>query len=187
MRFGIAIMLGWAAGAFAAAPALKIDTAVYDVNAGVLQFAFSFTNPLDSVLYLDCQLPPRAELAGGVLTLTFARSATGGAQAGGRAKPDSGEAPVTTADDYPPQRIAGGQGYQGQRKLDRVLGDYHARPNFAKLKIRIDYYPERAEGEGPMFLAERAATVIAGPHAVLRKGKAPPPPKVIHRRMLPGP
>ena len=162
-------------------PNLRIDTAVYDVNAGILQFAFTFTNPSDSVLYLDCQLPPRAVLEGSTLDLVFARAAgASGARAGGPVSGDSAGGAVNP-DDFPPQRVANGQSYQGQRKLDRVLGDWQARPKFASLRIRIDYYPERTEGEG-RFAVERALTIGAPAHAVFRKGKPPAPPKVIHRR-----
>jgi hypothetical protein len=158
-----------------------MDTAVYDVGSGVLQFAFTFTNPSDSVLYLDCQVPPRAALEGGTLVLTFARAAGAaeGAQAGGPAATDSAAAGAVDPDDFPPQRVAGGQSYQGQRRLDRVLGEANARPKFASLRLKIDYYPERAEGAGPMFVLERAARVAAPAHAVTRRGKPPAPPKVI--------
>ncbi len=168
----------------AATANLKIDTAIYDVNAGVLQFAFTFTNPGDSVLYLDCQLPPRAVMEGNVLSLTFSRAAGAGegAQAGGPVAGDSaGAAAAVNPDDFPPQRVAGGQAYQGQRRLDRLLGDWQARPKFASLRIKVDYYPEKTEGEG-MFVVDRAQRAVAPVHAVMRRGKPPAPPKVIRLR-----
>ena len=81
-------------------------------------------------------------------------------------------------DDFPPQRVGPHQAFQGQRKLDRVLGDAHARPAFAKVQLRMAWYPERAEGEGSHYLIERKSTVSAPAKNVQRKGKAPPPPKV---------
>ena len=81
-------------------------------------------------------------------------------------------------DDFPPQRVGPHQAFQGQRKLDRVLGDAHARPAFAKVQLRMAWYPERAEGEGSQYLIERKSTASAPARSVLRKGKAPPPPKV---------
>ena len=164
-------------------PNLRIDTVVYDVNAGILQFAITFTNPSDSVLYLDCQLPPRAVLEGNTLDLVFARAAgASGARAGGPVVSDTGGAAASVnPDDFPPQRVANGQSFQGQRKLDRVLGDWQARPKFSSLRIRMDYYPERTEGEG-RFALERVMTTGTPAHAVVRKGKPPAAPKVIHRR-----
>jgi hypothetical protein len=81
-------------------------------------------------------------------------------------------------DDFPPQRVGPHQAFQGQRKLDRVLGDPHARPVFAKVQLRMAWYPERAEGEGAHYLVDRKATVSAPARNVARKGKAPPPPKI---------
>lgn len=163
-------------------PSLRIDAAAYDLGNGVLHIAFTFANPTDSVLYLDCQVPPRASLAGGTLTLTFARDAAAseGALAGGPAPGDSAPAaPAPDPESFPPQRIAGGQTFQGQRRLDRVLGDASARPKFTSLRIVMGYYPERAEGEGPAFVVERGKRVAAAPHAVSRKGKPPAPPKPV--------
>lgn len=178
-----------AAAAYAApAPSLRIDRAVYDAGSGVLQIAFTFSNPGDSAAYLDCQLPPRASLSGSTLTLAFARAATEaeGARAGGPAPTDSAPAAAYDPEAYPPQRVAGGQTYQGQRRLDRVLGDAAARPKFSALRVSMDYYPERAEGEGPLYAAERGKRVAAAPHAVKRVGKPPAPPKPvrIHREPL---
>lgn len=163
------------------APSLRVDRAVYDLGSGVLQLAFTFSNPGDSTAYLDCQVPPRASLSGGVLTLTFARGAAAseGALAGGPAPTDSAPAAAVDWDAYPPQRIAGGQTFQGQRRLDRVLGDARARPKFASVKVVMAYYPERTEGEGPLFAAERGQRVAAPPHAAVRKGKPPEPPKPV--------
>src|SRR4051812_42338851 len=111
--------------AAAAAPSLRLDQAVYDLGSGVLHIAFTFGNPGDSAVYLDCQVPPRATLADGTLTLIFARNAADadGARVGGRPPSDSAPAPAFDPEAYPPQRIAGGQTFQGQRRLDRVLGD----------------------------------------------------------------
>lgn len=177
------------------APTLRIDAADYDLGSGVLHIMFTFANPSDSVLYLDCQLPPRASLKGGVLTLTFARDAkeSEGALAGGPAPIDSAPpvssspapapgAPAPAAfdpDAFPPQRIAGGQTFQGQRRFDRVLGPSSARPKFASLRLVMGYYPERTEGEGPSFLVEKGRRVQASPHAVVRRGKPPAPPKPV--------
>jgi hypothetical protein len=177
------VSLALAAALAAPAPSLRIDTAVYDLNSGVLQFAFTFANPSDSTLYLDCQLPPRAALQGDALILTFARGgAAEGARAGGPAPTDSAPAAAVDPEAFPPQRIAGGQSFQGQRRLDRVLGDPNARPRFSSIKLKMDYYPERAEGEGPMYVAERAARAESAPHKAVRKGKPPAPPKVIRLR-----
>jgi len=157
-----------------ARPTLAGDTAVYHLEQGVLQYVFTFANPSDSVLYLDCQLPPRAALKGDTLELTFARHSTpeaGEIFAGG---PAGGGPPDPR--DFPPQRVAGGQTFQGSRKLDRVLGDSESRPNFSILRLRMDYYPERVEGDGDSFLADRPVTVSAA-LKVNRKGKVPPPRK----------
>lgn len=167
-------------------PTLRVDTAVYDVTAGVLQFAYTLANPADSTLYLDCQVPPRAVLEGSTLTLTFSRAATDadGVLAGGPPPGADGTepAPAVRPEDYPPQRIAGGQSFQGQRRLDRVLGVWEARPKFSSVRLKVDYYPERAEGEGPMFMAERSARVTTPAHGVTRKGKAPAPAKPVRIR-----
>lgn len=157
----------------AARASLAGDTAVYHLDQGVLQYIFTFANPTDSVLYLDCQVPPRAALLGDTLALTFARNplepgetVAGGPVDGGPANPR----------DFPPQRVAGGQTFQGSRKLDRVLGDADSRPRFSILLLLMDHYPERAEGEGDPFLAERPMRVSAA-LKVTRKGKVPPPKK----------
>jgi hypothetical protein len=161
----------------AARPSLAADTAVYHLEQGVLQYAFTFANPSDSVLYLDCQLPPRAILTGDTLALTFARHPAepgeilaGGPVGGGPADPR----------DFPPQRVAGGQTFHGQRKLDRVLGDADSRPRFSVLLLRMDHYPERTEGGGESFLADRPVRVSAPAIKVTRKGKMP------KRRNIPG-
>jgi hypothetical protein len=198
--FRLALLAGLApilaAAAPQRAPSLRIDAAAYDLGNGVLHIAFTFANPSDSVLYLDCQVPPRASLAGGTLTLIFARAAAAseGALAGGPAPSDSAPAvaapgspsPVAPAaaavvdlESFPPQRIAGGQTFQGQRRLDRVLGDASARPKFTSLRLVMGYYPERAEGEGPSFVVERGKRIAASPHTVSRKGKPPAPPKPV--------
>lgn len=170
----------------AVTPTLRVDTAIYDVTTGVLQFAYTFVNPADSTLYLDCQLPPRAVLDGSTLTLTFSRAATDadGVLAGGPppGADGTGPAPAVRPEDFPPQRIAGGQSFQGQRRLDRVLGVWEARPKFASVRLKMDYYPERAEGEGPMFMAERSVRVTAPAHGVARRGKPPAPAKPVRIR-----
>lgn len=210
-NFRLALLVGLAPMLAAAtprerAPSLRIDAAAYDLGNGVLHIAFTFANPTDSVLYLDCQVPPRASLAGGTLTLIFARAAAAseGALAGGPAPSDSAPAIPTSAtpapadtapsssapsasasasvvdpESFPPQRIAGGQTFQGQRRLDRVLGDASARPKFTNLRLVMGYYAERAEGEGPSFMVERGKRVAAAPHAVSRKGQPPAPPKPV--------
>jgi hypothetical protein len=216
-----------------AAPTLKTDTAIYHLETGTLQYAFTFTNPTDSVVFLDCQVPPYAKLAGGVLTLTFDRNAlqaagssaatasagadsTGfpadasgvsGAAGAPTASPSAGGGghgvsnsgtgrPPATArsplgvlaggpvdgsavnpDDFPPQRVGAHQTFQGQRRLDRVLGDWSARPVFAKVELRMAVLPERTEGDGGRFAAERGVRVGAGVKSVVRKGKAPAPVK----------
>lgn len=178
----LSLPLGFLAAAVAApAPSLRIDQAVYDAGSGVLQIAFTFANPGDSAAYLDCQLPPRASLSGSTLTLTFARAAgeAEGARAGGPAPTDSAPAAAFDPEAYPPQRIAGGQTYQGRRRLDRVLGDPAARPKFSAVRVAMDYYPERTEGEGPLYAADRGTRVSAPPHAVKRVGKPPAPPKPV--------
>jgi hypothetical protein len=165
--------------AAAAAPSLRLDKAVYDLGSGVLHIAFTFDNPGDSAVYLDCQIPPRASLSEGTLTLIFARNAAEaeGARVGGRPPTDSAPAPAFDPDAYQPQRIAGMQTFQGQRRLDRVLGDPAARPRFSRLKVAMEFYPERTEGEGPLYAVERGLRVAAPTHAVARKGKPPAPPK----------
>lgn len=162
-------------------PTLRIDKAAYDLGSGVLQIAFTFVNAGDSVAYLDCQMPPRASLAGGTLTLVFDRKAAGseGAWAGGPAPTDSAPAAAVDPDAYPPQRIAERQTFQGQRRFDRVLGDASARPKFTSLRLVMAVYPERAEGEGTPYLVERGIRVAAPPHAVARQGKPPVPPKPV--------
>jgi hypothetical protein len=211
-----------------AAPTLKTDTAIYHLESGTLQYAFTFTNPTDSDVFLDCQIPPYAKLAGGVLTLTFDRNAlpsagastaavstdgdsaaaasgasgasgapssAGGGGGHGVSNTGTGRAPAAALspfgvlaggpvdgralnpDDFPPQRVAAHQTFQGQRKLDRVLGDWNARPVFAKVQLRMAVLPERAEGEGAPYVAERGARVGAAPKNVVRKGKAPAPVK----------
>lgn len=183
---GSAVAAVAAEGPAMVTPTLRLDTAIYDVAAGVLQFAFTFANPGDSTLYLDCQVPPRAALAGNTLSLTFSRAATDadGVSAGGPPPGADGTAPAPAVrmDDFPPQRVSGGQSFQGQRRLDRVLGVWEARPKFTAVRLNIDYYPERAEGEGPMFVAERSARVTAPAHAVARRGKPPVPPKPVRIR-----
>lgn len=161
--------------AAASAPTLKIDTAIYDAGPGVLQFAFTFANPSDSLLFLDCQLPPRAALDGRTLILRFDRSAPAGppeATAGGPASGGS----IDPAD-FPPQRIAGGRTFQGRRRLDRILGGTESRPVFDKLRLEMAYYPERTEGEGEGFATERMGTAVAGAAKVAQRGKRPPPGK----------
>lgn len=171
-----------AAAAWAApAPSLRIDQAVYDLGGGVLQIAFTFANPGDSALYLDCQVPPRASLSGGALTLAFSRKASDaeGARAGGPAPTDSAPAAAVDPDAFPPQRIAPGQTFRGQRRLDRVLGETAARPRFTAVRVLMEYYPEKSEGEGPLFAADRGTRIAAAPHAVARKGRPPAPPKPV--------
>jgi hypothetical protein len=216
-----------------AAPTLKTDTAIYHLETGTLQYAFTFTNPTDSVVFLDCQVPPYASLAGGVLTLTFDRNALQAAWASAAAVPVAADSAASAADasgvsgapgapaaspsagggghgvsnsgtgrtpaaarsplgvlaggpvdgsavnpdDFPPQRVGARQTFQGQRRLDRVLGDWSARPVFAKVQLRMAVLPERTEGDGAPFVAERGVRVAAGVKGVVRKGKAPAPVK----------
>ncbi|MDB5103747.1 MAG: hypothetical protein JWP91_1436 [Fibrobacteres bacterium] len=189
-----------------APPTLKTDTAIYQLDQGMLQYAFTFVNPSDSVLFLDCQIPPHASMSGNTLVLTFDRKpASAGSRIPGEASqggggghgvsstgagvPSGPASSGTTAggpasgiavdpNDFPPQRIGAHQTFQGQRRLDRVLGDFHARPRFAKVQLRMAYYPERVEGEGTPFVVERERRASAAAVNVVRKGKAPPPPKV---------
>lgn len=187
---------GMPAALASGSPSLKTDTAIYHLDGGTLQYAFTFVNPTDSVVFLDCQVPPFARLSGNTLMLDFDRTAFAAAPAApaasGEASPSSGPAPVgagvlaggpldggaVNPDDFPPQRVGPHQAFQGQRKLDRVLGDPHARPAFAKVQLRMAWYPERAEGEGVHYLVDRKSAVSAPARNVARKGKAPPPPKV---------
>jgi hypothetical protein len=81
-------------------------------------------------------------------------------------------------EDFPPQRVAAHQTFQGQRRLDRVLGDWNARPAFTKVRLSMAVLPERAEGDGAPYVVERAVRLAAAPKNVVRKGKAPLPPKV---------
>ncbi|GEM_PF-2969385 len=215
-----------AASATVAAPTLKTDTSLYHLEQGALQYSFTFTNPTDSVLFLDCQIPPHARMSGSTLVLTFERKSFQAAASGGTAissvgaggsAPASGGVPPASGgggghgvsslgtgrvtgpagmgsggsvvaggpvdggavnpDDFPPQRVAAHQTFQGQRKLDRVLGDSEARPAFSRVQLVMAYYPERAEGEGVPYLIEREQRVSAPARPSVRKGKAPPPPK----------
>lgn len=177
-------------------PNLKTDTAIYHLEGGALQYAFTFVNPTDSVIFLDCQVPPFATLSGNSLILTFDRTAfttvaasAAVAAAPGEPSPSSARGRGVVAggpldggpvdpDDFPPQRVGPHQAFQGQRKLDRLLGDPHARPAFAKVQLRMAWYPERAEGEGAHYLVERKSLASAPAGKVIRKGKAPPPPKI---------
>ena len=189
--------MGMPAALASGSPGLKTDTAIYHMDGGTLQYAFTFVNPTDSVVFLDCQVPPFAKLSGNTLMLTFDRTAFAAAPAAsGEASPSSAPAPApapapagvlaggpldggaVNTDDFPPQRVGPHQAFQGQRKLDRVLGDPHARPAFAKVQLRMAWYPERAEGEGVQYLVDRKSAVSAPAGRVARKGKAPPPPKV---------
>jgi hypothetical protein len=155
-----------------ASPALKADTAIYDLETGILQYAFTFGNPSDTTLFLDCQVPPKMSLEKNVLTLDFDRSDIPD-QPTGKADPDA----------YPPQRIGAHQTFQGQRKLDRILGDYLSRPKFTSLRLRMAYYPERDSGEGAPFVGEKRMRTDARAINVVRRGKVPPlPPKVLNRR-----
>jgi hypothetical protein len=155
-----------------ASPSLKADTAVYDLETGILQYAFTFGNPSDTSLYLDCQVPPKMTLEKNVLTLDFDRAAIPD-QPTGKADPDA----------YPPQRIGAHQTFQGQRKLDRILGDYLSRPKFTSLRLRMVFYPERDSGEGAPFVQEKRMQSESRAVNVVRRGKAPPPPpKVLNRR-----
>lgn len=153
-------------------PTLRIDTAAYDVAPGVLQFAFTFANPTDSVLFLDCQIPPRAVLEGRTLILLFDRGTDQDAPETRAGGPASGGA--FDAADYPPQRIAGGQTFQGRRKLDRLMGETDSRPVFDKLRLEMAYYPERTEGEGDRFVAEKMGKAVTGAAKVAKRGKRPP-------------
>jgi hypothetical protein len=160
----------------AAAPALKADTAVYDLETGILQYAFVFANPSDTTLYLDCQVPPKMTLEKNVLTLEFDRAAIPD-QPTGKADPEA----------YPPQRVGANQTFRGQRKLDRILGDYLSRPKFASLRLRMAYYPERDSGEGAPFVQESRKQAEARAINVIRRGKVPPPPPRIPNRRAPAP
>ncbi|MDB5048248.1 MAG: hypothetical protein JWO30_1319 [Fibrobacteres bacterium] len=179
-----------------AAPTLRVDTAIYNLDQGVLQYAFTFANPSDSVLYLDCQVPPRATLTGNTLVLDFDRTAappapgaadSAGAAAGsGASGPSAGKTAggptaggAVDPNDFPPQRIGAQQTFQGQRRLDRVLGDFHARPKFTNLQLRMAFYPERVSGEGVPFVAEKQRRATSKTITVVRRGKAPPPPRVL--------
>jgi hypothetical protein len=186
-----------------ATPALRVDTAVYDLGTGVLHYAFTFANPTDSVLFLDCQASPRASLSGGVLALKFDRKANQAADAfpnaagtAGTANPDNHDNPANRsdsalpamdADDYPPQRVGARQTFRGQRRLDRVLGDYQARPGFSSLQLRIAFYPESGIGEDSPYAIERQMHAVSKAVKVVRRGRAPPPPKAMKlRKASPG-
>ncbi|HKP95365.1 MAG TPA: hypothetical protein VJ385_06375, partial [Fibrobacteria bacterium] len=149
-----------------APPTLKADTAVYNPDRGVLQYAFTFVNPSDSVLYLDCQVPPRATLSGSTLVLDLDRTAM-----------------QADASPFPPQRIGGNQTFQGQRRLDRVFGDSQSRPEFTSLQLRMAFYPERDSGEGESFVTARRRLAVSRNIAVARRGKAPVAPRVLKRRV----
>jgi hypothetical protein len=162
-------MAAWlAAGAAvsggAPAPALKIEKAVYQLDPGVVQVAFEFDNPTDSVLYLDCQGRPRAAGKGGALSLSFGNVADTLAEAA--------EAPA---------RVGPRQVFKAARKLyaktpGRESPAIELDPTgFAKLRLEIAYYPERGEGEGSPWLKERAAFVVSKPVVMEKRGKRPPP------------
>lgn len=152
-----------------APPALRADTAIYHMDRGVLQFAFTFANASDSSLFLDCQVPPKAALSGHTLILEFDRRTA-----------DSGAVSA-----YPPQRVGGNQTFQGQRRLDGLFGDSQSRPLFTRLQLRMAFYPEGALGQGKAFDTARGMQVESRPIPVLRKGRALPPPKARKYR-IPG-
>ena len=165
-----------------ASPTLRADTAIYHLDKGVLQYAFVFVNPSDTVLYLDCQVPPKSTLSGNTLVLTFDRTSAldGPDSAGAKPRATAGgpvEGGVVDPKDFPPQRIGPRQTFQGQRKLDRVLGDYHDRPQFAKVQLRMTYYPESGIGKEGRFSADNERRATAKPITVAQRGKAPAPPK----------
>lgn len=187
----LSVPLPAAAGEGVPSPSLRVDKVIYNVEAGVLQYVFTFANPSDSVLFLDCQVPPRASLSGSTLVLDFDRKALpapgaadsaaaqpGGAMAGG---PTAGGS--VDAKDFPPQRVGARQTFQGSRRLDRVLGGYQARPEFKSLQLRMAYYPERESGDGEPFVAEAQRRIAGLAVTVVRKGNASAPPKVIRRRV----
>jgi hypothetical protein len=147
-------------------PSLKAEAAVYKMEYGVLDFSFTFTNPTDSVLFLDCQVPPKFKLAGKTLSLTLDRKPA--------ATPDSSASQGFEA--FPPQRVGAHQTFQGQRRFDRIPGATDARPDFSALELRMAVYPERGEGEGDPFVVEKETILIAKPAAVTRRGKKAPPP-----------
>jgi hypothetical protein len=165
----------------AAGPALRLDAAAYDLGSGVLQFAFTFSNPGDSAMYLDCELPPRAVLEGSTLILVFDRraGAAEGVAAGGPVPPDSGAARAFDPKAYPPQRIGGGHTFRGQRRLDRILGESGPRPRFTRLRVAMAYFPERPLGEEGGPYRKEAGTMAEAVHAVARKGRPPAPPKPV--------
>jgi hypothetical protein len=178
-RAAWSMLLSLTAAASAAAdavPVLTVDKAVYSLETGVLQYAFTFANPSDSVLFLDCQVPPRASLQGNTLLLDFDRSAMPAADSGSKA---------ADAADFPPQRVGRRQTFQGQRRLDRLLGTSAARPAFPTLQLRMAYYPERDSGDGEAYLIDRQRQVVSKPQIVSRRGKVPPPnpPRVLRHRI----
>ncbi|MEO7425853.1 MAG: hypothetical protein ABI036_11750, partial [Fibrobacteria bacterium] len=169
-----------------ASPSLRIDTAVYDLGTGVLHYAFTFSNPTDSVLFLDCQASPRASLSGGALALKFDRKEnkatdtfSHAANPDNPSDPADSAAPAMDANDYPPQRVGARQTFRGQRRLDRLLGDYRARPGFSSLQLRIAVYPESGIGEDSPYDLERQLHAVSKTVKVVRRGKVPPPPRVM--------
>ncbi|GEM_PF-5337939 len=169
-------------------PTLKLASALYKVGPGILEFSFTFVNPTDSVLYLDCQVPPKFALRGKTLLLTLDRapaampSKPGAAKDSAKADGQNGSPAVDLAA-FPPQRIAAHQTFQGQRRFDHILGEAEVRPAFSTLRLEMVYYPERSEGEGEPFVQERGTAVNAPPMPVPRRGKPPSPPakiRIVH-------
>lgn len=149
-------------------PTLKLESALYKLDHGVLEFSFTLTNPGDSVIYLDCQVPPKFSLNGKNLIVTLDR----------RSLDDKADMSA-----YPPQRIGAHQTYQGQRRFDHILGEAQLRPDFSTLRLETVYFPERSEGEGKPFVKERAVSIMAPSVPVPRRGKPPSRPvktRIVH-------
>ena len=190
------LFLAWAGCAMLAlpawaqpAPSLKGDTAIYSLETGVLQYAFTLENPGDSAVFLDCQLPPRASLQGSTLILDFNRRAAPAPAAGAQAGDAPASSPASPAaaspdqNDFPPKRVGARQTFRGQRRLDRLVASGEKRPVFTTLELRMDYYPEGNRLDGA-FDAARPGALRSVILKVARRGKVPPPPKV-RRHHLP--
>jgi hypothetical protein len=145
---------------------LNIASAVYKLEPGILEFSFTFVNPTDSVVFLDCLVPPKFIQEGKNLVLTLDRTSGPGGTS-------------ENMDAFLPQRIGPHQTFQGTRRFDHILGEATLRPNFSTVQLAIVYYPERNEGEGVPFLVERASRVQSKKHSAIRLGKVPLPPKKV--------
>lgn len=143
------------------APVLKVEQAVYRLDQNVLEMAFTFHNPTDSVLFLDCEVQPTPTRMGSILRLDFTRA--------GLLNPDSAR----------PQRIGARQGYRGHRRVwglgpDTSGASLPGDPAGATtVAVEMAAYPERSEGEGTPWVLEKGFKAAAEPVPLKKTGKRP--------------